>query len=269
MCSAMPHLSSRTIAELMDTAARVATVGGTVAKRRFRDDALTTERKVDDSPVTEADRGAERVMRAAITRRFPDHAILGEEYGGEIPAHGFVWVLDPIDGTRAFICGLPTWGTLIGLTSAGYPVLGMMDQPYIGERFVGDGRRAWRQRNGVDVPLTTRACTTLGAAIFCTTHPSLFTGAQRTVYDDIEASVRTPRFGTDCYGYAMLASGHVDLVIEPGLQPYDIAALIPVIEGAGGVVTTWTGGSAAQGGNVVASGDPRLHDLALERLAHA
>ena len=249
---------------------RLADAAGAAILPHFRAD-LTVDNKENGGfdPVTVADRAGESAMRKLIEDVYPSHGILGEEHGSVRVDADQVWVLDPIDGTRAFICGLPTWGTLIGLTSAGYPVLGMMDQPYIGERFVGDGRRAWRRRNGVEIPLKTRACTTLGAAIFCTTHPSLFTGAQRTVYDDIEASVRTARFGTDCYGYAMLASGHVDLVIEPGLQPYDIAALIPVIEGAGGVVTTWTGGSAAQGGNVVASGDPRLHDLALERLAHA
>jgi histidinol phosphatase-like enzyme (inositol monophosphatase family) len=218
-------------------------------------------------PVTAADRAAETAMRTLIGARFPEHGILGEEFGSERTDAEYVWVLDPIDGTRAFISGLPVWGTLIGLKHAGKPVLGMMHQPFTRERFAGDGRSAWYRGPDGDRDLKTRNCADLsGAILFCTT-PALFKGDDRTAYDRVEARVRLARYGTDCYAYAMVAAGHVDVVIEAGLQPYDIVALIPVIEGAGGIVTNWTGGSAADGGRVVASGDARLHDQVLTLLA--
>ena len=206
-------------------------------------------------------------MRALILRDLPDHGILGEEYGSERLDAEHVWVLDPIDGTRAFISGLPVWGTLIGLTRAKKPVLGMMHQPFTGERFVGDGARAWYRGPDGARDLEARACERLEDAVLFTTSPSLFVGEERTAFDRIESTVRLSRYGVDCYAYCMVAAGFVDVVIESGLKPYDIVALIPVIEGAGGVVTSWTGGSAADGGRVVASGDPRLHDIVLKRLA--
>jgi myo-inositol-1(or 4)-monophosphatase len=220
-------------------------------------------------PVTAADRAAEAVMRELILARFPDHGILGEEYGNDRIDSDLVWVLDPIDGTRAFISGLPTWGTLIGLRQAGKAIIGVMNQPFTGERFVGDTARAWYRGPDGARDLKTRACGTIDEAVLLTTTPALFQGADRAIYDRIEASVRLARYGTDCYGYAMVAAGQVDVVIEVGLNPYDIVALIPIIEGAGGVVTTWTGGSAADGGNVLACGDARLHDTLLTMLAHA
>ena len=233
---------------------------------------LDVENKLLDQrfdPVTAADRAAEVAMRRLITSRYPDHGILGEEFGSERTDARHVWVLDPIDGTRAFISGLPVWGTLIGLTEAGKPVLGMMHQPFTRERYAGDTRRAWYRGPDGDRPLTTRDCRDLAAAVLFTTTPALFAGPDRSAYDRVEAQVRLARYGTDCYGYCMVAAGHVDLVIEAGLQPYDIVALIPIIEGAGGVVTSWTGGSAAGGGRVVASANPHLHDKALAALARA
>lgn len=219
--------------------------------------------------MTIADRAAEAAIREIIEAEHPDHGILGEEHGNVRLDAEHVWVLDPIDGTRAFICGLPTWGTLIGFMTAGVPAFGVMDQPFVEERFYGDRTAAWRQHHGKRSVLKTRACARIEDAIACTTHPGLFEGAEKAVYEDIEQRVRTARYGTDCYGYCMVASGQVDLVIETGLQPYDIVALAPIVEGAGGVVTNWSGGSPANGGQIVASGDTRLHEAVLARLASA
>ncbi|WP_428698474.1 histidinol-phosphatase [Stappia sp.] len=220
-------------------------------------------------PVTIADRAGETAIRELIEASYPGHGILGEEHGSVRLDAEHVWVLDPIDGTRAFICGLPTWGTLIGLNRHGKPVFGVMDQPYVAERFYGDGRSAWLSHRGTRRALKTRDCASLSDAIICTTHPGLFRGAERDIYQEIERTVRTARYGTDCYGYCMVASGQVDLVIETGLQPYDIVALAPIIEGAGGAVTNWSGGSPANGGQILATGDRRLHDQVLAMLAGA
>lgn len=231
---------------------------------------LDVENKLGDGafdPVTVADRAAEEAMRRLLAERHPEHGILGEEFGRERVDAEHVWVLDPIDGTRAFISGLPVWGTLIGLEHFGRPVLGTMYQPFTGERFTGDGKRAWyRGPDGVR-DLKTRPCAAIEEAVLFTTTPAMLKGEERVAYDRVESRVRLARYGVDCYAYCMVASGFVDVVIEAGLQPYDIVALIPVIEGAGGVVTSWTGGSAAEGGRVVASGDPRLHDEVLALLA--
>lgn len=217
-------------------------------------------------PVTIADRSAEQAMRQLINAEHPEHGIDGEEFGTERTDAEFVWVLDPVDGTRAFITGLPVWGTLIGLTERGKPVLGMMAQPFTRERFAGDGARAWYSGPGGDKPLRTRACASLDQAMLFTTTPALFKGADRAAYDRVEASVRLARYGCDCYAYCMVAAGNADVVIEAGLHSYDIVALIPIIEGAGGQVTNWDGGSAAGGGHVVATGDKRLHEQVLAKL---
>lgn len=220
-------------------------------------------------PVTIADKAAETAMRKVINTTYPTHGILGEEHGGENLDAEHVWVLDPIDGTRAFISGLPTWGVLIGLKTAGKPDLGMMAQPYVNESYAGDGKTAWYDGPLGHRPLRTRACDKLEDAILLTTAPEMFKGKEAEAYQSIASRIRLARYSTDCYGYAMVAAGQVDCVIETGLQTYDILALIPIIEGAGGVVTNWTGGSAAEGGQVVASGDPRLHDQLLTTLAKA
>lgn len=220
-------------------------------------------------PVTIADRAGETAIRRLINSHYPEHGILGEEHGSEKLDAEHVWVLDPIDGTRAFITGLPTWGTLIGLRTNGIPSLGLMAQPYIDERYVGDGNCAWYRGPIGERPLKTRPCNALEAAMLFTTTPGLFTQTERGVFDAIEAETRLSRYGTDCYGYCMVAAGMADLVIETGLQAYDIVALVPIIEGAGGVVTTWSGGSPSEGGQIVASGDPRLHEQILKRLENA
>jgi myo-inositol-1(or 4)-monophosphatase len=218
-------------------------------------------------PVTIADRAAEEAMRELIGTEYPAHGIIGEEFGSEHPDAEFVWVLDPIDGTRAFISGLPVWGTLIGLLQNGKPVLGMMAQPFTGERYGGDGARAWYVGPDGSKPLRTRPCARLRDASLFTTTPMLFKGADRAAYDRVEGAARMPRYGTDCYAYCMVAAGHADIVVENDLQIYDIAALIPIIQGAGGQVTNWQGGSAADGGSVVATGDRRVHEEALAKLA--
>ena len=230
-------------------------------------------------PVTEADRGAEAAMRRLIAQTFPAHGIVGEEYGRDRPDAEFVWVLDPIDGTKSFISGLPTWGTLIGLMHNGQPAYGMMSQPFTRERYFGDGKRA-RLRlpapsRGDAVPtewatrtLRTRACPDLARATVMTTSPALIKeDADRAAYTKVEQAARLVRYGGDCYAYCALAAGFVDLVIETNLKPHDIVALVPIVEGAGGVVTTWDGGPAANGGRILAAGDPALHAFARAMLS--
>jgi myo-inositol-1(or 4)-monophosphatase len=227
-------------------------------------------------PVTEADRAAELAMRRLIESTFPGHGIYGEEFGPLREDAEYVWVLDPIDGTKSFICGLPLWGTLIGLAHRGRPCYGLMSQPFTRERFYSDGEAAyWRgpargtggARGAFETRrLATRACAKLDQATLMTTSPLLIDPSLRENFHRIERAARLSRYGGDCYAYCALASGHVDLVIETNLQPYDIVALIPIIEGAGGVVTNWSGGGAAQGGAIVAAGDPALHEAALTLL---
>ncbi len=217
-------------------------------------------------PVTEGDRAAEMVLRRMIKETFPAHGIVGEEFGTENGDAEFVWVLDPIDGTRAFVSGLPVWGTLIGLMRGGVPAYGMMHQPFTRERYFGDGQSAHYAGPEGERSIRVRACAALSDATMMTTSPRLFTGDERDGFERVENACRLARFGCDCYAYCMLASGHIDLVIESGLQAYDIVALIPIIEGAGGIVTDWTGASAANGGQIIASGDRRIHDAALEAL---
>jgi len=217
-------------------------------------------------PVTVADRAAETAIRKLIGATYPTHGIVGEEFPAERAGAEHVWVIDPIDGTRAFIAGIPVWGTLIGLLSKGAPALGMMVQPFTGERFAGDGKSAWYTGPGGPRALKTRPCAKLADAILSTTTPFLFDDVEMPAYRRVESAARMARYGGDCYAYAMLAAGCIDVVIEAGLKPYDIVALIPVIEGAGGKVTTWDGGSAAGGGRVVATGDPRLHETVLNML---
>ncbi len=217
-------------------------------------------------PVTEADRAAERAIRRVIEERYPDHSILGEEFGASGAGSDYEWVIDPIDGTRAFISGLPLWGTLVGLKRGGRAIAGVMAQPFTGETFIADGNGSWYDGPGGRRKLATSAVTKLADAIMCTTTPALFTDKHRVSYDRIEKAVRLARYGTDCYAYCMLAAGHVDLVVEIGLQPYDIVALVPIIEQAGGVITTADGGRPEQAGHIVAAANPALHAAALELL---
>ena len=249
---------------------RLADSAGKAIMPHFRAlDSVENKAATGFDPVTVADRASEKALRALINEHFPSHGIMGEEFGDENLDADNVWVLDPIDGTRAFISGLPVWGTLIGLTTGGKPSLGMMAQPFTHERFAGDGKTAWYKGPEGERTLKTRACETLSDAVMFTTTPALFKGADREAYDRVESQVRLARYGCDCYAYCMVAAGFVDAVVEVGLHPYDIVALIPVIEGAGGRDTSWDGGSAASGGRVVASGDARLHAQILETLNSA
>lgn len=214
-------------------------------------------------PVTEADREAEKAIRALIRAEFPEHGILGEEFGSENADARHVWVVDPIDGTRSFISGIPLWGTLVGLTEGGDAVAGMMAQPFTGELFRASGGAAFWEKGGQALPLATRKTATLADATLCTTTPALFLDRRKAGYERLERAVRLPRYGTDCYAYCMLAAGNVDLVVETGLQTYDIVALIPIVEAAGGTITDWDGGPAEPGGGIVAAATPALHDAAM------
>jgi len=217
-------------------------------------------------PVTEADRSAEVALRAAISATHPDHAILGEEYG-ETGSGSCRWVLDPVDGTRPFICGIPVWSTLIGFTVEGRARMGMMSQPFTGERFWATPDGAWGERAGKRYPLRTREVSDLSQAILHTTSPEHYDGALKHGLDCLTAAVRMIRFGGESYAVAMLAAGHIDLCLEPALQPFDIVALIPIIEQEGGVVTRLDGGRPESGGAILASATPELHVQALNAIA--
>jgi histidinol phosphatase-like enzyme (inositol monophosphatase family) len=219
-------------------------------------------------PVTEADRGAEAAIRKLISERFPEHGVIGEEYGEDRPDAEFVWVLDPIDGTRAFISGLPLWTTLIGLRWQGRPVLGSIGQPYMGEIFIGHAGGSHLISRGQSKPIKVRACANLTDAVISTTDPdACFDGAERGAWLQVRAAAKLARLGCDAYAYAMVAMGKMDMVIEAGLKSWDIEAAIPVVEGAGGVVTDWRGQPVGQhGGQVVISGDRRPLDEALVSL---
>ena len=218
-------------------------------------------------PVTEADRAAEFAIRRLIESRFPDHGILGEEHGVSNADRRHLWVIDPIDGTRAFISGVPVWGTLVGLYEDGRALLGMMDQPFTRERFLGGPEGSFYRGPGGEQRLQTRDCGDLSSAILFTTSPRLHTGASQARYEALENAVMLARYGCDCYAFAMLAAGHVDIVVESGLKPYDIAGLIPIIEGAGGIVTTWRGERPEQGGDILACGSAAIHRRALAILS--
>ncbi len=218
-------------------------------------------------PVTAADRAAEQTMRALIRKQFPDHGILGEEYGSERIDAEYVWVLDPIDGTKSFISGMLAWGTLIGLMRFGEPVFGMMNQPFTRERFSGDGGAARYRGPPGNRDLHVRGCTSIADALMFTTSPLLMNRDDRAVFGKLEDKVKLSRYGGDCYAYCMLAAGLIDLIIETEIKPYDIVAVIPIIAGAGGIVTTWENGPAQSGGRIVVAGDKRVHQAALEILA--
>jgi len=246
-------------------AERLADAAGPVIARHFRT-RVEIDDKADDSPVTIADRQAEERMRAILEAEVPDHGILGEEYGTVRIDAEWVWVLDPIDGTRAFITGLPVFGTLIGLCHRGRPVLGVIDQPIMRERWLG---HAGAQSTLNGQPIATRACASLANAYLYSTAPGMFPDSLAPRHRRLADSVKSLRWGGDCYAYGLCAAGHIDLVVEATLKPYDYAALSPVIEGAGGICTDWAGKPLDLGsdGTIVAAGDARLHALALQTLS--
>lgn len=255
--------------ELAEVAHALADAAAAETLRRFRRRDLVAESKeaARFDPVTEADRAAEAAMLAVLERRRPLDAVLGEEHGARAGASGLVWVLDPIDGTRAFITGVPVWGTLVAVGDERGPAFGIIDQPYTGERFSGGFGAARLARAGVETPLAVRACAGLAEATILTTHPEIGSAEERAAFDRLAARCRLLRHGLDCYAYAMVAAGHADLVVEAGLRAYDIQAPMAVIEAAGGLVTGWDGGPAKDGGRVIAAGDRRAHRAALEVLA--
>ena len=248
---------------------RLATVSGDAILPFFRT-SLGIDNKAGPGafdPVTAADRAAETAMRTLIRNTFPGHGIVGEEFGSERADAEYVWLLDPIDGTKSFIAGMPAWGTLIALLRAGIPVYGMMHQPFTRERFSGDGGGALYRGPIGERALRVRPCKALSEALMMTTSPLLMKEDDRAAFGRVEKQVRLSRYGGDCYAYCMLAAGHVDLVIETELKPYDILPLVPIIEGAGGIVTTWEGGTPTAGGRVIAAGDARVHEAAMKVLA--
>lgn len=221
-------------------------------------------------PVTAADKGAEAAIRRLISKRFPDHGVIGEEYGEDRPDAEFVWVLDPIDGTRAFVAGLPLWTTLIGLRWQGRPVVGLIGQCYLNEVYVGTALGSRLIRGDQTRVLKTRPCPSLSGAIIATTDPALFTGAETGAWTQVRAASRLARFGCDAYAYAMVAAGTMDLVVESGLKSWDIEAAVPLLEGAGGLVTDWRGEPVGrEGGQVALAGDRACLDAALVALKRA
>ncbi len=262
-------LSDAERADLIGTAHALADAARFATLTHFRADGLEADSKLAQGfdPVTVADRAAERAMRDILAARRPADAILGEEYGPQAGSSGLTWVLDPIDGTRAYLSGLPTWGVLIALTDAEGPVFGLIDQPYVGERFAGGfGRCEMTGPLGLRA-LRARAARPLAEAIILSTFPEVGTPAEGAAFHRLSRQVRLTRYGTDCYGYAMIAAGQVDLVVEAGLQAYDVAAPIAVIEAAGGIVTNWQGGPAQDGGQVLAAANHEIHAQALAVLA--
>lgn len=215
-------------------------------------------------PVTEADRAGERVMRAMIEKNYPEHGIVGEEYGTKLGRSGMTWILDPVDGTRAFICGMPTWTTLIGLTRDNDALIGVMNQPFVGETFYGNPEGAFHARGGETQKLKVRAARPISDAILTTTAPELYrTPHEKSVLARLSAAARLTRYGGDAYFFCLLAAGHIDIAMDARMETYDIAPLIPIIRGAGGVVSTWSGGSATGGGNVISATAPELLEEAL------
>jgi len=248
---------------------RLADASANVILPKFRTNILIEDKGGDVyDPVTAVDRDAEASIREILKAQCPDDGIIGEEYGAERRDADFVWVIDPIDGTRAFIQGLPTWGTLIGLLYQGQPIAGMMSQAYTGERFWSDGQRSYfRGPDGNVAPLTSRSAS-LSTAQMSTTDPYLFKHPkEQDAFEALRQQVRSYRFGADCYAYSLIAAGHIDIVLETAVQVYDIVALIPIIEKAGGCVTSWDGGPPVHdSGQILACGSAKLHADVLELL---
>ena len=257
--------------DLLSTAHTLADAARKVILPYFRSPDLPADNKhpAGFDPVTAADRASEQAMRALLARLRPGDAILGEEFGASDGTSGLTWVLDPIDGTRAFLSGTPTWGVQIAVADEDGPVLGLIDQPYVGERFVGCGTLAQMTGPLGERPLATRRARPLDAAILFSTFPEVGTEAECAAFHDLASRTRLTRYGTDCYAYALVAAGQIDLVVEAGLQPYDVMAPIALIEAAGGVVTDWQGGPAHHGGRVLAAANRDIHKAALTILHQA
>jgi myo-inositol-1(or 4)-monophosphatase len=259
-----------TIEDLRTTAHAVADAARAAVLPYFRSAGLTADNKLSDGafdPVTEGDRATERAMRDVLARMRPEDAILGEEYGTQDGTSGLTWVLDPIDGTRAFLSGAPTWGVLIAVSDESGPIYGIIDQPYIGERFEGGlGHAAMSGPQG-QRDLSVIGDRPLSESILFTTFPEVGSEAEGAAFAEVARQVKLTRYGLDCYAYSLVAAGQIDLVIEAGLAAYDIQAPIAVIEAAGGIVTDWQGGPVHEGGCAVAAGGREQHAAALEILS--
>jgi histidinol-phosphatase len=266
------QVSNEELSDLVDFTEGLAAAAADVILPLFRSDLEIENKKGYNffDPVTKADKGAEAAIRKLINERFPDHSIYGEEYGSEENASALTWTIDPIDGTRAFVLGLPVWGILIALHDGKKPILGMMAQPFLKERFIGVpqlGLAELRTDRGTRA-LKTRTPGTLSNASLTSTHPSMFDREpKRTTYKTLQESVRQHGYGGDCYAYGLVAMGTHDIVVENQLKPFDIQAMIPIIEAAGGKVTSWDGGPADLGGDVIASGDEKIHEEILKVLS--
>ncbi len=267
----MTQIDDTTRAALAETANALADAARVATLRYFRTAGLSADNKDASGfdPVTAADREAEQAMRTILARMRPDDAILGEEFGASAGTSGLTWVLDPVDGTRAFLSGTPTWGVLIAVGNDAGPILGLIDQPYIGERFFGGFGSATLSGPQGARPLSTRGPRPLSETILFTTFPEVGSLSERAAFDDLAGHVRLTRYGMDCYAYALVAAGQVDLVVEAGLQAYDIQGPMAVIEAAGGVVTDWQGGPAHLGGRVIAAANAEIHAAALAVLSKA
>jgi inositol-phosphate phosphatase / L-galactose 1-phosphate phosphatase / histidinol-phosphatase len=245
-------------------AVELADAAGAAIRPYFRQH-LAVEDKSDLTPVTAADRAAELAMRGLIENSYPEHGIVGEEFGRVREDAEFVWVLDPIDGTKSFISGVPLFGTLIALTQGGNSILGVIDQPISHERWLGAAGRP-TTLNGASIHC--RPCAGIGAATLFATTPEMFHGPDAAAFARISAAVKLTRFGADCYAYGLVAAGFIDLVLEASLKPYDFCAIIPIVEGAGGIATDWRGArlGLASDGRVLVAGDRELHEAALTLL---
>ncbi len=277
-----------TLSQRLATATTLAEEAGEIALRWFRAAPEVTNKAAAGlfDPVTAADHAVEEFLRTELARRFPDDRFLGEETGESGGDGPFRWVIDPIDGTRSFISGNPLWGVLVGLEEGDRAVAGVVRIPYLRETFAGQGQRAYVQlagesqpsprvrrtlapaRKRAEIPLRTRDTALLADAVLCSTSPEMFEGPDMDAFERLRTRCRLTRFGGDCYSYCTLAMGHVDIVAEAGLQPYDIVALAPIIRAAGGVVTTADGGLAERGGFIVAAANEALHEQTLAMLAH-
>lgn len=253
---------------ILSTAFEMADAGRPIALNYFRNNNQIVENKLANGfdPVTVADKEIELIFRKILSERRPQDGILGEEFSDVIGVSGLTWVLDPIDGTRGFISGTPTWGMLIGVNDGTQPVFGIIDQPFTAERFIGGFGQSVLQHNGHEQALKVRSCTSLQNAVLFSTMPEVGTEAETKLFNSVSQKCKLTRYGMDCYAYALLAAGQIDLVIEAQLNPYDIQGPLAVVQAAGGIVTNWQGGAADQGGQVIAAGDPTIHAAAMKIL---
>lgn len=255
--------------DYMEFAIDVIEQAGLIALRYFRAELEVTNKakKRSYDPVTCADTKVEEYIRTRIRESFPDHGIAGEEFGADRGASPLKWLVDPIDGTRGFLSGSPMWGVLLGLIEGDRCIAGLMHQPFVGDLYASDGARTFHQRHGERRTIHARETQKIADAVLCCTHRDMFKNArERNAFEKVESACRYSRFGTDCYGCCLIAHGFTDLVVEGDLEPYDIVPLIPIVEGAGGVITDWKGGPALGGGTIVAAATRALHEQALELL---